>query len=68
MFLIACAALILFCTICATRNNVVFIVVFIGASLGFVLAASARWSIAEGHIALAGRLVVVGHIPFPLSP
>jgi hypothetical protein len=59
MFLIACAALNLFFLICATRINVVFLAIFFGATLGFTLAASARWCIAEGHVALAGRLVVV---------
>jgi hypothetical protein len=59
MFLIACACLNLFFLICATRINVVFFVIFLGATLGFILAASARWCIAEGHVALAGRLVVV---------
>jgi hypothetical protein len=59
MFLIACAVLNVLFLICATRINVVFFVIFLGASLGFILAASARWSIAEGHVALAGRLVVV---------
>ena len=59
MFLIACAVLNIFFLICATRINVVFFVIFLGASLGFILAASARWCIAEGHVALAERLVVV---------
>jgi uncharacterized protein len=59
MFLIACAVLNVLFLICATRINVVFFVIFLGATLGFILAASARWCIAEGHVALAGRLVVV---------
>ena len=45
--------------ICATRINVVFFIVFTGACLGFVLAAAARWCVADGRLALAGRLVVV---------
>lgn len=33
--------------------------VFTGACLGFVLAASARWCIAEGNLTAAGQLAVV---------
>ena len=68
MFLIACAVLNIFFLICATRINVVFFVIFLGASLGFILAASARWCIAEGHVALAERLVVVSHALLHLHP
>lgn len=46
----------------------VFFVIFLGASLGFILAASARWCIAEGHVALAERLVVVSPAPLHLHP
>jgi hypothetical protein len=58
-FLISCACLNVFFTICATRINVVFLVIFFGATLGFILAASARWRLAEGDLATAGSLVVV---------
>ena len=60
-FLIACACLNVLYMICATRVNVVFVVIFFGAALGFILAASARWCIAEGSVITAGRLVVVSH-------
>ena len=67
-FLIACAALNLLFIICATRINVVFFIIFIGAFLGFVFAASARWCIAEGYIVTAGHLVVVNMIPILIPP
>lgn len=58
-FLISVAALNILFIIMATRINIVFLLVFTGAFLGFVLAASARWCLAEGSTELAGRLVVV---------
>lgn len=54
--------------ICATRINIVFMLVFFGAGLGFVLAAAARWCIAEGALVTAGRLVIVSLLPVKLKP
>jgi hypothetical protein len=54
--------------ICATRVNIVFLLIFFGAGLGFVLAAAARWCIAEGALVTAGRLVVVSFLPVELKP
>jgi len=65
-FLIACACLNVLFVICATRVNIVFMLIFFGAGLGFVLAAAARWCIAEGALVTAGRLVVVSFLPIEL--
>lgn len=45
--------------IAATRINAVFLLIFIGAGLGFVLLASALWATAELSMAAAGHLMVV---------
>ncbi|KAK3704136.1 hypothetical protein LTR37_013976 [Vermiconidia calcicola] len=67
-FLIACAILNVLFTICATRINVVFVVIFVGATMGFVLAASSRWCLANGNVGAAGQLVVgVGASWFAIS-
>lgn len=41
--------------------------IFFGAGLGFVLAAAARWCIAEGALVTAGRLVIVSLLPVKLN-
>ena len=46
--------------ICSVRTNAIFVVIFIGATLGFVLAAGAFWSLAEGHMIGAKLLVGTG--------
>jgi succinate-acetate transporter protein len=46
--------------ICSIRTNAVFVVIFVGATFGFVLAAGAFWSLAEGHMIGAKLLVGTG--------
>lgn len=60
-FLIACACLNVLYIICATRVNIVFVLIFFTACLGFILAASARWVLAEGNLAVATKLVTVSY-------
>ncbi|KAL2069815.1 hypothetical protein VTL71DRAFT_14494 [Oculimacula yallundae] len=46
--------------VCSLRTNVVFVVVFIGASLGFFLAAGSFWTTAQGMTIGATLLVGAG--------
>jgi len=46
--------------ICSLRTNAVFVVIFIGAMLGFALAAAAFWCLAEGKAVGATLLVATG--------
>jgi hypothetical protein len=43
--------------ICSLRTNIVFVFIFIGATLGFYLAAGAFWTLAQGKVVLGGRLL-----------
>ena len=47
-----------FC-ICATKINLVFLLIFAGSGLGFTLLGSALWAIAEGATVASGKLLVV---------
>lgn len=44
--------------VCSLRTNGIFVMVFIGATLGFTLAAAAFWSLSAGH--LVGLKLVQG--------
>lgn len=39
------------------RTNLVFVLIFVGASIGFFLAAASYWVIAEGNQALGRKLL-----------
>ncbi|TVY83245.1 Protein alcS [Lachnellula suecica] len=44
--------------ICSLRTNVVFVIIFTGAFLGFLLAVGGFWSLAEGNAVTGARLLV----------
>lgn len=46
--------------IISLRTNVVFAIIFITVDAAFILLSAAYWSIAKGHVALAGKLQVAG--------
>lgn len=47
-----------FC-ICATKINLVFLLIFAGAGMGFTLLGSALWALAEGALVAGDKLLVV---------
>lgn len=53
----------LFFTICATKINLVFILIFVGAGLGFTLLSAALWCLAEAALETGNKLLVVRRSP-----
>jgi hypothetical protein len=51
------AILSLIYLICSLRTNLVFVLVFTAATLGFTLAASAFWTLAQGKLVVRGKLL-----------
>lgn len=43
--------------ICSIRTNAIFVLTFLAAALGFMLATAAFWSLAEGSLVTGGMLV-----------
>jgi hypothetical protein len=60
-FLIACAVLNVFFVIAALKVNVVYLLIFVTAGLGFTLLAAAFWALAEGAVAAGTSLQVVSN-------
>ncbi|KAL1859317.1 hypothetical protein Plec18167_006729 [Paecilomyces lecythidis] len=53
--------------ICSLRTNFVFMVIFLTLSLGFLLLAGANFQLAEGNVALAGRVQIASGAVFFVS-
>lgn len=49
----------LFFLVCATKVNIVFMLVFAGSGLGFTLLSGALWTLAEGAADSGAKLLVV---------
>lgn len=58
-FFIFMALLMLIYTICATRINVVFVLIFLSLIVVFSLLAAAYWNLGAGNEVLGNRLTVV---------
>jgi succinate-acetate transporter protein len=56
------AVLSLMFLVCSLRTNAVFVIIFIGATLGFATIAGGLLYNAEGNITLGGKLIEVGPI------
>lgn len=59
------AVLMLLYAICATRTNIVYVVLFTSLIVVFSLLAAAYWSLGKGDLAGGERLTVVSHFPAP---
>ena len=47
--------------ICALRTNIVFVTIFLGLFLTFVVLTGSYWQLALGHLQTAARLQIVSH-------
>jgi hypothetical protein len=56
---LAIAILNLFFLICATRINIIFVLIFFGAGLGFSLLCAALFALGDGLLDAGSKLLVV---------
>ena len=62
-FFIAMAMLMFVYMLCATRTNVVYVVIFFSLIISFALGGAAHWRLGEGNTVVVDRLVVVSPLP-----
>jgi succinate-acetate transporter protein len=61
------ALLMVIYTICATRTNAVFAMIFLALIVVFSLLAAAYWHLGQGHMVLGEKLTVVSPVSIATS-
>lgn len=62
------AVLMVIYTVCATRTNIVYVVIFTALIVLFALLAAAYWRLGQGDVVVGNRLTVVSSAIFADSP